>query len=205
MPQYCYARQLLIGYRRYFFTLGAELKGLMTRIWSLNFRSYNILLELQTRVPREFEPCWIQEPLILTDALGRIAPVHLELINSWTVLESVLEARFHNIPGERKIRRKEYALQDRSSQLDIQRSASFESCFLPGRQVDMSMVFKQVRSIGARCPGCGMECRQGTDVASIWFATPRFIICNRLITPLVEVAAYGFRGLRNLLNKISRT
>jgi ankyrin repeat protein len=143
----------------------------MARIWTLNFRSYNILLELQTRVPREFEPCWIQEPLILTDALGRIAPVHLELINSWVVLESVLEARFHNIPGQYKIKRREYALQDRSSQLDIQRSASFESCFLPGRKVDMSMVFKQGHSMGAYCPGCRMECRQGAAVASIWSET----------------------------------
>jgi hypothetical protein len=155
--------------RRYFFTLGAELKALMTRIWSLNFRSYNILLQLQTRVPPEFEPCWIQEPLILTDALGRIAPVHLELINSWDVLESMLEARFRNIPGERKIKRREYALQDRSSQLDIERSASFETCFLPGRKIDMSMVFKQAPSTGASCPGCGIESRRGNAVAAIWF------------------------------------
>lgn len=119
---------------------------MMARIWTLNFRSYNILLDLQTRVPREFEPCWIQEPLILTDALGHIAPVHLELVNSWDLWESVLEARFRNIPGERKIKRKEYALQDRFSQQDIQRSASFESCFLPGRRVDMSIVSKQGQS-----------------------------------------------------------
>lgn len=141
----------------------------MTRIWSLNFRSYNILLQLQTRVPPEFESCWIQEPLILTNALGRIAPVHLELINSWDVLESVLEARFRNIPGERKITRREYVLQDRSSQLDIERSASFESSFLPGRKIDMSMVFKQGPSTGASCPGCGMEARRRDVVAAIWF------------------------------------
>lgn len=149
--------------------LGSELKALMRRILALNFRSYNILLELQTRVPREFEPCWIQEPLILTDALGRIAPIHLELINSWDVWESVLEARFRNLPGERKIKRKEYALQDRFSQLDIEMSASFESCFLPGRRVDMSMVFRQGISPSACCPGCGMEaCRENT-MAAAWF------------------------------------
>jgi hypothetical protein len=156
--------------RKHFLSLGTELKALMTRIWTLNFRSYNILLELQTRVPPEFEPCWIQEPLILTDALGRVAPVHLELINSWTVLESVLEARFHKIPGERKIKRREYALQDRSSQLDIERSASFESCFLPGLKVDMSMVFKGGSASGASCPGCGLESGRENTVAAIWYA-----------------------------------
>ena len=68
----------------------------------MNFQCYNILRDLQTRVPPEFEPCWIQEPLMLTDALGRVAPVHLELINNWHVLESVLVARFRNIPGGAK-------------------------------------------------------------------------------------------------------
>jgi hypothetical protein len=141
----------------------------MTRIWTLNFRSYNILLELQTRVPPEFKPCWIQDPLILTDALGRVAPVHLELINSWNVLESVLEARFHNVPGERKIKRREYALQDRFSQLDIERSASFDSCFLPGRRVDMSMVFMGGNTSGAICPGCGLHSGRDNTMATIWY------------------------------------
>lgn len=150
----------------------------MTRIWTVNFRSYNILLELQTRVPRGFEPCWIQEPLILTDALGRIAPVHLELVNSWSVLESVLEARFQNIPGERKIRRREYALQDRSSQIDIQRSASFESCFLPGRRVDMSMVFKQENFSGTSCPSCGREGRRGNSIAATWYGKAAYSPCH---------------------------
>jgi hypothetical protein len=116
---------------------------------------------------------------MLTDALGRIAPVHLELINSWTVLESVLEARFHNIPGERKIKRREYALQDRSSQRDIQRNASFNSCFLPGGKVDMSMVFKQ-RHSEAHCPGCGKECCQGAAASSKWSEDPGkdiFLLC----------------------------
>ena len=139
---------------KYFFTLGAELKAFMARIWTLNFRSYNILLDLQTRVPREFGPCWIQEPLILTDALGRVALVHLELINTWEVLESVLAARFQNIPGERKVRDKEYALMDGGSLKDIERSSSFETSFFPGRRVDMSIVFKQGHAVIALCPGC---------------------------------------------------
>ena len=122
-------RLLLILPRKYFFTLGVELKAFMKGIWILSFRSYKMLLDLQTRVPREFEPCWIQEPLILTDALGRVAPVHLELINTWDVLDSVLCARFRNIPGEHKISRKEYALQDHGSAREIERTALFETSF----------------------------------------------------------------------------
>jgi hypothetical protein len=176
----------------------------MARIWTLSFRSYDILLELQTRVPREFEPCWIQEPLMLTDALGRVAPVHLELINTWAVLESVLEARFHNIPGERKIKRREYALQERSSQRDIQRSASFNSSFLPGSKVDMSMVFKQGHT-GAHCPGCGKECQQAATTNSKWSETPGNNAFQSADGILVKVVAYGSRGLRSFWNTISRS
>lgn len=64
--------------RNCFLGLGADLKSFMTRILTMNFRSFNILLDVQTRVLKEFGPCWIQEPLMLTDALGRVAPVHLE-------------------------------------------------------------------------------------------------------------------------------
>jgi hypothetical protein len=139
----------------------------MSRILTLNFQTYNILVDLQRRVPREFEPCWIQEPAIWTDPLGRIAPLHLELINSWEVFESVIAARFMNAPGERKIRKKEYAIQDRLSQQELERSRPFVACFLPGRQVDMSMVFKQTNA-GTTCPGCGKECIQGSSNAITW-------------------------------------
>ncbi len=164
---------MLIPYRKYFFGLGAELKAFMIRIWTLNFRSYNILLDLQTRVPREFEPCWIQEPLILTDAIGRVAPVHLELINSWEVLESVLAARFRNIPGEKKIKQKEYALQDRGSLRDLERSTPFEACFMPGGRVDMTMIFQGRQGPRNSCPGCGKESERMQSVAAIWY-----VICQ---------------------------
>lgn len=153
----------------------------MARIWTLNFRSYNILLDLQTRVPREFEPCWIQEPLVLTDALGRVAPVHLELINSWEVLESVLAARFRNIPGEQKVRKKEYVLSDRGSQQDIERNDSFITCFLPGRRIDMSMVFKQVSSSKATCPACKMVSAEEGSVATTWYAFHHAHICRQCL------------------------
>lgn len=114
----------------------------MTNIWTLSFGSYGILLDLQTRVPREFGPCWIQEPLTLTDALGRVAPLHLELVNSWEVFEAVLEALFLNFLGDRKIKRREYAISDGSSEQDLVRSQSFVSAFLPGRCIDCVYCFK---------------------------------------------------------------
>ncbi|KAH8589052.1 hypothetical protein B0O99DRAFT_677018, partial [Bisporella sp. PMI_857] len=69
-------------------TLGTNLKSLVGRIWTLSFKTYNVMADLQSRIPKEFGPFWIQEPVFLTDALGRVAPIHLELINSWDVFDS---------------------------------------------------------------------------------------------------------------------
>ncbi|KAH9209390.1 hypothetical protein DL95DRAFT_526918 [Leptodontidium sp. 2 PMI_412] len=145
----------LVERMNYFFKLGAELKTFMFNIWTVNFKTYNAVINLQTRIPRECKPCWIQEPLILTDALGRVAPIHLELINSWHVFESVLIARFDRLPGQEKIVRREYAIQETNLKLEIDRSQSFESSFLPGRRLDMSMVFQAVDDRGENsCPSC---------------------------------------------------
>jgi hypothetical protein len=47
-----------------------------------------------------------------------------------------------NAPGKPKIRKKDYAIQDRLSQQELERSRPFVTCFLPGRQVDMSIGFQ---------------------------------------------------------------
>jgi molybdopterin-biosynthesis enzyme MoeA-like protein len=140
----------------------------MIRIWAFNARNYKVLLDLQTRVPREFKPCWIQEVVRFTDALGRVAPIHLELVNSWEVLESVLTARFKNVPGRQKVEVGEYALQDRVSLRDIKKSQPFEANFLPGRKIDMSIVFRTEYPTGNSCPGCNVESESDRIAATLW-------------------------------------
>jgi hypothetical protein len=133
----------------------------------MSFGSYRILLDLQTRVPREFGPCWIQEPLTLTDALGRVAPIHLELVNSWDVFEAVLEARFLNFPGEEKIKSGEYAISHGASEQDLERTQAFETAFLPGRRIDMCMLFREYGSNNS-CPGCGQKNESPESTATTW-------------------------------------
>jgi hypothetical protein len=128
----------------------------MTSILTATGHSYKVLLDVQSRVPREFKPCWIQEPVVLTDALGRVAPIHIELCNSWNVFDSVLAARFINQPGQDKVARKEVAFEDRLLGKDVDRSQPFVECFLPGRRIDMSMVFEQ-KIPCTSCPKCGMR------------------------------------------------
>jgi len=167
---------LILGNRQYFSTLTSELKESMSSILTVNREVYKALLDFQSRIPREFKPCWIQEPVMLTDALGRIMPIHIELVNSWEVFDTVLATRFMGLPGQRKIARKEVAFQDRYLTKDVERTQSFEACFLPGRRIDMSMVFKQINPCTS-CPKCGLEadCTSGavTQWCSIFELNPR--------------------------------
>ena len=120
--------------RNYFGTLDANLKSLMRNIWTLNFMTYSVVIDLQSRIPKEFGLCWIQEPVIPTDALGRVASIRLELINSWEVFDSVLALRFIDLPGEGKVARREYAIYEQNLERDVQQTQPFTACFLPGRR-----------------------------------------------------------------------
>jgi hypothetical protein len=150
----------------------------MSRIWTLNFKTYNAVVEIQSRLPKELGPCWLQEPLILTDALGRVVPIHIELINSWAALDSVLVARFIDLPGEAKIGRGEYAIHEPNLELDIQRTQPFEACFLPGRRLVMMMVFWDENDLSGTpnnsCPSCKTESK-GNSFSTIQWSVKRKI------------------------------
>jgi hypothetical protein len=158
--------------RNYFITLGANLKSLMGKIWTLSFKTYNIVVDLQSRIPKELGPCWIQEPVILTDALDRVAPIHLELINSWGVFDSVLAARFIDLPGEGKIARREYAIHEQNLERDVQRTQPFTSCFLPGRRLDMMVVFQNKNessdTLKNSCPSCKTDSKGQSSSMTKW-------------------------------------
>ena len=104
---------------------------------------------------------------MLTDAHGRIAPIHLELVHNWDVFEAVLAARFAGLPGEGKVERREYALQERHLTTDIERSQPFETCFLPGRTIDMCVFFRR-RGAGNSCPKCSLETTIPVSSSTQW-------------------------------------
>lgn len=87
------------------------------------------IIEVKTtiRMQREVPPqVLLQQPVILHDALGRIAPFHLEFITSAAALKAVLEVRFKSV-GFRKIVRNEYGLRDRTRRRDLSTSKPWES------------------------------------------------------------------------------
>jgi hypothetical protein len=145
----------------------------MSRIWTLNFKIYNAIIDLQSRNP-EFGPCWIQEPVILTDALGRVAPIHLELINFWDIFDNFLAARFIDLPAEEKVARGEYAIHEPNLVRDLERTQPFAACFMPGHHLDMMMVFRDENDSTPKnsCPGCKTASKEGSSSSTQWSVTP---------------------------------
>lgn len=70
----------------------------------------------------------LQQPVILHDALGRIAPFHLEFIDSVAAFLAVLEIRFEHV-GRQKISRLEFTFHDTVHQKQIALRRSWRNVF----------------------------------------------------------------------------
>ncbi|KAL8902722.1 MAG: hypothetical protein Q9207_004434 [Kuettlingeria erythrocarpa] len=120
--------------------LGADILSLMQRIWSGNIMTYRANITLQSQLPRQLERTWAQEPVMLKDPLGRVTPVHLEFVETFEIFQAVLEMRFDQLPGNRKVQRKEYALHADQSKQEIDTALAFRRWFRPGQHIHMIMV-----------------------------------------------------------------
>lgn len=123
--------------------LGSAIKSLMQRIFFVNVATYQTVLSLQSKLPTPAErsTAYFQEPFILEDALGRIAPVHMQFISTWAMFDAVLQLRFEGLPGLDKVKRRQFVLEDRATRTEIHRHRPLDLTFLPGQRVDMSVVF----------------------------------------------------------------
>ncbi|KAI9713535.1 MAG: hypothetical protein M1820_000917 [Bogoriella megaspora] len=60
-------------------------------------------VSIQDVLLRKVPNSMIEEPFLLEDAIGRVAPVPSTLVTSWPALQGVLEARFQDVQGAAKI------------------------------------------------------------------------------------------------------
>ena len=111
------------------------------------------MLQLQQEVPPQVP---LQKPVILQDACGRVAPFHLDFINSTEAFLAVLKFRFRQYgvrpEGLEKLDRSEFLLRDRQRVLSLE--IPWERLFKPGQTVDMSIAFRH-NTYQQACPSCG--------------------------------------------------
>ena len=166
-----------------------EMRDSILKLINANNSILKAVRAIQSGLPSALERSLIQEPFILEDAIGRIAPVPLQFIDSWDAFQAVLEIRFRGIQGDDKVRNKEYALQDRARGFEITRARPWQSAFLPGQRVDMSFIFEQLASTPeaeyqqaqqqVTCPSCGSMAKASAEMDIEWFALPRIVFKDR--------------------------
>lgn len=144
---------LSAGQRQSFEMLMQQNKQLMKSV-----RDLQRMLQIQMTVPPQV---LLQQPVILLDAFGKLAPFHLEFIDSLETFTAVLKIRFRKEgvrqPGLAKLDNREFTIQETRRRRPIDVEKPWSKVFQPGQEVDMSMVFHQLESHPSACPGCSRE------------------------------------------------
>ena len=76
--------------------------------------------------------------------------------------QAVMKVRFRHVPGLKKVENMEYTIQESTSRKKLDLYGRWETVFLPGRRVNMSMVFHQSQTSMSSCPGCQTENEVGS-------------------------------------------
>lgn len=120
-----------------------------------NVQELNRILHIQMSIPPQV---LLQQPVILLDAFGKIAPFHLDFIDSLEVFTAVLKVRFRQAGvkqiGLSKLEKREFSIQDSRQKRFLDLSKPWSTIFQSGQQVDMSMVFHRFACLPGICPGC---------------------------------------------------
>ncbi|KAI8634146.1 hypothetical protein F5Y19DRAFT_412130 [Xylariaceae sp. FL1651] len=136
---------------------------------------YTTVLKLPQQVDRE-------RPVIIFDALGRVAPFHLEFVRSFEALNAVLIANFRNVPsGLRKIENGEFLVQDAATKRVINLRGDWSRCFSPGQRVEMSIVFRWKSRRAFQSPNCS------SPTAAKYHEDVECIVCGVVFGSFIEV------------------
>lgn len=119
-------------------------------IFSAITQMQQVLCSIPAQIQRD-------QPVSFEDAHGRVARFHIEFVNSYAAFQAILEARFANMPGLRKVKRLEYVMRDTQSKRILDLSSPWETTMRPGRKFVMSMVFQLAKVVNSSCPGCSRE------------------------------------------------
>lgn len=133
-----------------------------------NVQDLNQMLRMQLSIPPQV---LLQQPVILLDAFGKIAPFHLDFIDSLEAFTAVLKIRFRQAGvkqiGLSKLERREFSIQETHKKRVMDLSKPWSTLFQAGQEVDMSMVFHRFACRSGTCPGCSSS-NEGGEEQTQW-------------------------------------
>ena len=136
---------------------GKALLESSTKVVQTNLQVFQLVHDFHLfvlRIPGQIQR---QQPVYLIDALNIERPFHLEFVGSATALLAVLKDNFKETGcGPDMIDRGEFVIEELGTEILINLSNPWGSCFYPGQKVAMTMRFKGPTLSGlSTCPRCG--------------------------------------------------
>lgn len=133
-----------------------------------NVQDLGRMLRVQMAIPPQI---LLQQPVILLDAFGKVAPFHLDFIDSMEAFTAVLKVRFKQAgvqqSGLSKLENREFSIQETRRKRPVDLSKPWSTMFQPGQEVDMSMIFHRFACQPRTCPGCSSD-DQGDEEQTQW-------------------------------------
>ncbi|KAF1960248.1 hypothetical protein CC80DRAFT_544697 [Byssothecium circinans] len=143
---------------------GKELLEITTNIMRANFHIFGMILDIHNFISKIPSQIQRDQPVYMIDAFGRSTPFHLEFIRSAEGLLAVLGVNFEAAgAGTEKIDRRQIVFEDVATRREIDITKNWDSCFRPGQQVTMSVVFEKNALDVSTCPHCHSEQHGSAD------------------------------------------
>lgn len=156
-----------------------EILMLQNRELRRDIQDLHQLLEVHMAIPPQV---LLRPPVILLDAFGRVAPFHLDFIDSLETFTAVLKIRFRQAgvkpAGLAKLDNREFCVQESRRKVHLDLAKPWPSVFRPGQEVDMSMVFHRFGCSPSTCPGCSKKNEDDDDHVQWYVLSPALSLEN---------------------------
>lgn len=131
--------------------LSRDIRELFEKLHRSNTAMYDLLLQIYSRLPQQ-PTTQLEDNITFTDALNRRSHLPYAYFQHWEVFKAMLEVRFADMPGERKVHRGQYLLMDHRSLPHRITPQQWTRYVLPGVEIAMSVMVSQVARVASACP-----------------------------------------------------
>jgi hypothetical protein len=139
------------------------------QVVQINLRVFQMVHDIQLfilKIPGQVQH---HQPVYLIDAFNKESPFYLEFVRSAEALSAVLRVNIKNAGGDPDIiDRGEFVVEESGTQIPIDLTQPWDSCFYPGQRVAMSVIFKQRTTTKTSCPRCGKDHEGSTGQEITW-------------------------------------
>lgn len=139
-----------------------EMSSILTPLVALLGETHKLLMGME----RPFE-----QRFILEDATGKSWTIYMTNIPDWESLDFFLQKRFKGKKGARRVLRRRFVLQERASQIEIDRAVDWEAVFTSRQLVDMSLFCRDPTDhimMASSCPWCKTVSSSSAEMEVQW-------------------------------------